>query len=105
VEDNISNTVAPNTRGGGSLAFVALSQWTTFNFTSLDFSGASLEGRKPSVTFVNAAATIPGNLSLGPISILQKNGLGDYWVRMANNSTAWKNFDHSSSMESLFPAQ
>jgi hypothetical protein len=105
VEDNINKVLIPSTRAGGNLSFVALSQWTTYDYTSLDFSRASPNGKKPSISFVNPAVSVHMNLILGPIALLAKNGLGDYWVRIGNNSTGWKNFDRSSSMESLFPDQ
>ncbi|KAJ5718942.1 hypothetical protein N7493_007397 [Penicillium malachiteum] len=104
-EDHLSRSLALSSRRGGNLAMVGLSQWTTFNYTSLDFSGANLTGKKALVTFVNPAVTIPFNLTIGPMILIEKNGSGGYWIRASNTSSGWKTFSHFSKMENLFPAQ
>jgi hypothetical protein len=102
-EDHLSRSLALSARRGGNLAMVGLSQWTAFNYTGLDFSGASLTGQKALVSFVNPAVTIPFNLTIGPMILIEKNGSGGYWIRASNTSSGWKTFSHFSKMENLFP--
>ncbi|KAJ5971285.1 uncharacterized protein N7479_001203 [Penicillium vulpinum] len=105
-EDHASAPLALNARRGGNLAVVLLSQWTSFNYTGLDFSGASLDRQiAPVVSFVNPAVTIPFNLTIGPMVLIEKNGSGGYWIRASNTSSGWKAFSHFSRMQNLFPAE
>ncbi|KAJ5887670.1 hypothetical protein N7495_007711 [Penicillium taxi] len=104
-ENHSTRALALSARRGGNLALVGLSQWTTFNYTDLDFSGASLQGQKATVIFVNPAVTIPFNLTVGPMIIIEKNGTGGYWIRASNTSSGWKTFSHSSKIENLFRTQ
>jgi hypothetical protein len=73
-EDHSSRSLALSARRGGNLAMVGLSQWTVFNYNGLDFSGASLNGQKALVSFVNPAVTIPFNLTIGPMILIEKMG-------------------------------
>ncbi|KAJ6023679.1 hypothetical protein N7540_004476 [Penicillium herquei] len=104
-ENNTSKNLAVRARSGGNLAFVGMSPLTRFDFAGLDFSGASIERAKASVILFNPLVSIPLNAALGPIAIVAKDGLGDYWIRAANNSTGWENLDRSSRLENLFPSR
>ncbi|KAJ5188406.1 hypothetical protein N7491_004732 [Penicillium cf. griseofulvum] len=102
-EDHISKTLSLALRGTRNLGFSVVSHWTTFDYTSLDFSGASLNGQKASVIFINPMIINPLKLTIAPVAVVAKDGCGGYWIRAANTSTGWKYFSRSSSMESLFP--
>lgn len=102
-ESLASNTLPMNARGNRNVAVVALSPWTTFDYKSLDFSGANVGSRKVSVTFVDPVVSIPLNAAVGPVAITQKDGLGGYWIRASNTAAGWENLCMSSNLKNLFP--
>lgn len=103
-EENVSRTLALRTRRGGNLANVLLSQWTTFDYFGLNFSGANLNGQKASVLFVNPAVTIPFNFEIWPTAFIEKNRSGNYWIRASNTLTGWRNFSDHNSTDNLSSA-
>ncbi|KOS45385.1 hypothetical protein ACN38_g3676 [Penicillium nordicum] len=95
-EDHTSKTLKLAVRGTGKLRFAVVSHWTTFDYTGLDFSGASLNGQKASVIFVNPMIVDAWNLKMiAPVAVVTKNGSGGYWIRAANTSTGWARFSES----------
>ncbi|EKV05791.1 Chloramphenicol acetyltransferase-like domain [Penicillium digitatum] len=102
-EDHTTKTLTLALRGTGNLGFAVVSHWTTFDYASLDFSGASVDRRKPSVLFVNPMIVNTWNLTIAPVAVVTKNGSGGYWIRATNTPTGWERFSQSHSMESLFP--
>ncbi|KAL2807892.1 hypothetical protein BJX63DRAFT_425016 [Aspergillus granulosus] len=79
-----------------------VSPWTTFNYTALDFSGASRQGRKPSIVFANPSVPLALGTLLSPFAINLKDGAGGYWLRGANTQHGWEVFEQLTSMDNLF---
>ncbi|CAI7628212.1 unnamed protein product [Penicillium glandicola] len=104
-EDHTSKTLTLTLRGGGNLGFSVVSHWTTFGYADLDFSGASINGQKASVVFVNPMILNEFNLTIAPMAVATKSGSGGYWIRAMNTPTGWERFSESNGMESLFPTQ
>ncbi|KGO68258.1 hypothetical protein PITC_046820 [Penicillium italicum] len=104
-EDHVSKTLTLALRGTGNLGFAVVSHWTTFDYASLDFSGASLNHQTASVIFVNPMIVNTWNLTIAPVAVVTKNGSGGYWIRATNTPTGWERFSQSNSTESLFPTQ
>jgi hypothetical protein len=102
-EDHASKSLTLALRGTISLGVAVVSHWTTFDYAGLDFSGASLNGKKASVIFVNPMIVNNWHLTIAPVAIVTKNGSGGYWMRATNTTTGWERFGQSNSMESLFP--
>ncbi|CAG8907834.1 unnamed protein product [Penicillium egyptiacum] len=102
-ENHTSKTLTLALRGTINLGFVVVSHWTTFDYAGLDFSGASLNGQKAPVIFVNPMIVNTWNLTIAPVAVVMKNGSGGYWIRATNTSTGWERFSLSNSIESLFP--
>ncbi|OQD63446.1 hypothetical protein PENPOL_c009G01659 [Penicillium polonicum] len=102
-EDHTSKTLTLALRGTGNLGFAVVSHWTTFDYTGLDFSGASLNGQKALVIFVNSMIVNAWGLNIAPVAVVTKNGSGGYWIRATNTSTGWDRFSESNRLESLFP--
>lgn len=102
-EDHASKSLTLALRGTISLGVAVVSHWTTFDYAGLDFSGASLHGKKASVIFVNPMIVNNWHLTIAPVAIVTKNGSEGYWIRATNTSTGWERFGQSNSMESLFP--
>jgi hypothetical protein len=92
-------------RGSIQWGSAMVSPWTTFDYTSLDFSGAVPaydEGHVPSVVFVNANVSLMFASFPSPFAITVKNGAGGYWFRGANTKRGWEHFERLTSMDSLF---
>ncbi|KAJ5493960.1 hypothetical protein N7463_010047 [Penicillium fimorum] len=104
-EDHLSKNLSLPLRGAGKLGLAVVSHWTTFDYTGLDFSGASLYGGKASVVFVHSMIVHRLKLNIVPLAFVTKDGSGGYWIRATNTSTGWERFSRSNSMESLFPTQ
>lgn len=104
-EDHTSKTFTLALRGTVNLGFAVVSHWTTFDYTGLDFSGASLHGQRASVIFVSPMIVNTWNITIAPVAVVTKNGSGCYWIRATNTSTGWERFSESNSMESLFPTR
>ncbi|KAJ5158368.1 uncharacterized protein N7500_008019 [Penicillium coprophilum] len=102
-EDHLSKPISLALRGTGKLGFAVVSHWTTFDYTGLDLSGASLSEKKPSVVFVNPMIVHKLNFTLVPVAVVAKDGSGGYWIRATNTSTGWDQFNRSNDMETLFP--
>ncbi|OQE41057.1 hypothetical protein PENCOP_c005G02527 [Penicillium coprophilum] len=102
-EDHSSKPISLALRGTGKLGFAVVSHWTTFDYTGLDLSGASLSGKCPSVVFVNPMIVHKLNITLVPVAVVAKDGFGGYWIRATNTSTGWEQFSRSYDMETLFP--
>ncbi|CAG7947772.1 unnamed protein product [Penicillium nalgiovense] len=99
-EDHASKSLTLALRGTISLGVAVVSHWTTFDYAGLDFSGASLHGKKASVIFVNPMIVNNWHLTIAPVAIVTKNGSEGYWIRATNTSTGWERFGQSNSMES-----
>ncbi|CRL22868.1 unnamed protein product [Penicillium camemberti] len=104
-EDHTSKTLTLALRGTGNLGLAVVSHWTTFDYTGLDFSGASLRGQKAPVTFVNPMIVNAWDLKIAPVAVVTKNGSGGYWIRATNTSTGWDRFSESNNMKNLFAIQ
>ncbi|OQE73510.1 hypothetical protein PENNAL_c0086G07654, partial [Penicillium nalgiovense] len=98
-EDHASKSLTLALRGTISLGVAVVSHWTTFDYAGLDFSGASLHGKKASVIFVNPMIVNNWHLTIAPVAIVTKNGSEGYWIRATNTSTGWERFGQSNSME------
>ncbi|KAL3468967.1 hypothetical protein BJX99DRAFT_265638 [Aspergillus californicus] len=102
-EEKVVAPSLPQLRGGAKWSFPLVSPWTTFDYTGLDFSGASSQGGSPSVVFVNPYISLRnGESLLSPILITLKDGFGGYWLRGTNTTTGWEDFDRCTSIEALF---
>lgn len=104
-EDHTSKTLTLALRGTGNLGLAVVSHWTTFDYTGLDFSGASLRGQKAPVIFVNPMIVNAWDLKIAPVAVVTKNGSGGYWIRATNTSTGWDRFSESNNMKNLFAIQ
>ncbi|KAL4973304.1 hypothetical protein BDW66DRAFT_153973 [Aspergillus desertorum] len=102
-EDKVLAPAMQDLRGGTKWGTAMVSPWTTFDFTSLDFSGASRQGRKASVVFVNPNVPLVFGDYPSPMGITLKDGKGGYWLRGANTQRGWESFNHRARMNSLFP--
>ncbi|KAL3465680.1 hypothetical protein BJX64DRAFT_285286 [Aspergillus heterothallicus] len=102
-EDTVLAPAMQDSRGGVKWGVPMLSPWTTFDYTSLDFSGASCQStRRPSVVFVNGNTPLTLGRLPSPFAINQKDGLGGYWLRGANTQRGWEAFDRMMNVDSLF---
>ncbi|KAL4868858.1 hypothetical protein BDV12DRAFT_196838 [Aspergillus spectabilis] len=101
-EDRVLAPAMQDIRGGVRWGTLMATPWTTFNYTSLDFSGASREGRTPSVVFVNPSVPLTLGDLPSPLAINVKDGAGGYWFRAANSQRGWETFERCISMDSLF---
>ncbi|KAL2835580.1 hypothetical protein BJY01DRAFT_252540 [Aspergillus pseudoustus] len=102
-EDKVLAPAMQDSRGGVKWGIPMLSPWTTFNYTSLDFSGASRgQARKPAVVFANPSIPLTLGTLPSPMAINQKDGAGGYWLRGANTQSGWEAFERLTSMDSLF---
>ncbi|KAL2809043.1 hypothetical protein BJX63DRAFT_372525 [Aspergillus granulosus] len=101
-EDKVLAPIMQNSRGGVKWGISMYNPWTSFKYTSLDFSGASRQGRKPTVVFVNPSVPLVLGRLPSPFAINQKDGAGGYWLRAANTQRGWEAFERLTSMDSLF---
>ncbi|OQE04993.1 hypothetical protein PENVUL_c028G05678 [Penicillium vulpinum] len=104
-EDHASKNLSLKLQGTGNLGLAVVSHWTTFDYTGLEFSGASLNGKRAPVVFVNPMIVNTWRLNIIPVAVVTKNGSRGYWIRATNTSTGWERFARSNSIESLFPTQ
>ncbi|KAL2821322.1 hypothetical protein BDW59DRAFT_164205 [Aspergillus cavernicola] len=102
LEDKVLAPAMQDLRGGVKWGTAMVSPWTTFNYLSLDFSGASREGRKASVVFVTPNTPLSLGVLPSPFTITLKDGAGGYWLRGANTQRGWEAFDRITMMDSLF---
>ncbi|KAL2785098.1 hypothetical protein BJX66DRAFT_68174 [Aspergillus keveii] len=105
LEDKALAPAMRDIRGSIQWGSAMVSPWTTFDYTSLDFSGAVRAydaGHVPSVVFVNANVSLMFASFPSPFAITLKNGAGGYWFRGANTKRGWEHFELLTSMDSLF---
>ncbi|KAL2785409.1 hypothetical protein BJX66DRAFT_314921 [Aspergillus keveii] len=101
-EEKLVAPAMQDSRGGVKWGVPMVSPWTTFEYTGLDFSGASREKRKPNVVFVNPSVPLTLGRLPSPIALNLKDGAGGYWLRGANTRVGWEAFEKLIEMDSLF---
>ncbi|KAL2838525.1 hypothetical protein BJY01DRAFT_258003 [Aspergillus pseudoustus] len=102
LEDKALAPAMRDIRGSIKWGSAMVSPWTTFDYMSLDFSGAARKGQRPSVVFVNANVSLNFASFPSPFAITVKDGAGGYWFRGANTRSGWEDFELLTSMDSLF---
>ncbi|KAL4939790.1 hypothetical protein BDV06DRAFT_30157 [Aspergillus oleicola] len=104
----IENKVVPpaimEPRGNVQRSIPLLSSWTTFNHADLDFSGASCQGRKASVVFVNPDVSLIGATLPSLFLVSLKDFDKGYWLRGSNTPAGWEDFEHCTTLKTLLRA-
>ncbi|KAL4869887.1 hypothetical protein BDV12DRAFT_70487 [Aspergillus spectabilis] len=104
IEDRVLAPAVPKIRGSLKWGVPCVAPWTSFDYASLDFSGASHRDRKPSVVFVHPDISLIGGSPSSPFLVTVKDGSGGYWLRAGNTTSGWEAFDHCTSLKTLFCA-
>jgi hypothetical protein len=102
IENNLSRLFAPKYRGSTKWGISFVSSWTTFDYMSLDFSGASSQGRKVSPTFVLPNLTQGFPLDAWHLNMFtQKDGENGYWLHALNTPSGWNQFKGYTDIDTL----
>ncbi|KAL5333189.1 hypothetical protein BJX70DRAFT_77379 [Aspergillus crustosus] len=104
IEDRVVAPAIPKGRGSLKWGVPVVTSWTTFDYKSLDFSGACHSERKPSVVFVNPDYSLIGGTLRNPFLVTVKDASGGYWLRAGNTASGWEEFEHCTSLKTLFCA-
>ncbi|KAL4962711.1 uncharacterized protein BDV14DRAFT_177811 [Aspergillus stella-maris] len=104
IEDKVVPPAVMEPRGNVQRSIPLLSPWTTFNYADLDFSGASCQGRKASVVFVNPDISLIGGTLPTLLLVSLKDCDGGYWLRGSNTPRGWEDFEHCTSLKTLLRA-
>ncbi|OOF92014.1 hypothetical protein ASPCADRAFT_399421 [Aspergillus carbonarius ITEM 5010] len=101
-EDHAADRMLPAIQGQGTKPMVMVTPWTGFDFSALDFSGASTDrGRPAKVRFVNALVREMREGVWPSAFTLKSVQGGGYWVRGWNTPSGWKNLDRFGDMDAL----
>jgi len=82
------------------MPFVMVTSWTTFDFLSLDFSGAYRGQDKVKVTFVNPMFRMFHETSF-PFAFVLKSHDDGYWLRVMGATSCWEQFNKSGNPDGL----
>ncbi|PYI09298.1 hypothetical protein BO78DRAFT_438820 [Aspergillus sclerotiicarbonarius CBS 121057] len=101
-EDHASYRMLPHIQGQGTKPMVMVTPWTGFDFSGLDFSGASCEpGRPVQVLFVNGLVREMREGVWPSAFTLKSVQGGGYWMRAWNTPSGWRNLDRFGDIDVL----